>query len=207
MVCRYDQLEKFVYDKENSYQMKLDETVNLCEKKSIDVLHQVYDDISKVYDYVNSEINQKGSDVNKVYEEITKNYHYTEELTNKAKEDLFKEFNTKAQELSNRLAELEKEIIIRYVNLKRLMDIRFDELNNTGSDNFAASNGLSSDNAEKIYEQINKSGKDFYSELTNIYKEINDKILVEKEYYNGYLDKKLEELRNEFNAKIENIIK
>ncbi len=191
---RFNQLEKTFYDKNFEYQKTIQEGLTNLFKDLESRNQVVYDDISKVYEYINSEINKKGSEINKVYEEITKNYKYTEKLI-ADKEEYFKELaNISKEEINNKIKELEKEIIIRYLNLKRLLDMFTDETDSkikavnpsnleyfkNAVDTINIEKTLA-ENIDKIYEQINKNSSVFYEELSKMYKELNDKLLQIKQ--------------------------
>ena len=88
VVCRFNQLEKLFYEKDYEYQSKIDNFIQGAWENINAPTKQIYEDISKVYDYISSEINLKGGEINRVYEEITKNYHYTEEIVNRKANEL-----------------------------------------------------------------------------------------------------------------------
>ena len=128
ILTRFNALEKEFYSKDWQYQEKINNYNN--EQKTLieDKLNYIYRDIQQVYDYINSEINKKGTEINSIYAEITKNYKYTEEFTqNKIEEAIQKEKN-KETDKEEKLNNLEKEITLRYVNLKRMMDLQFSEI-------------------------------------------------------------------------------
>ncbi len=190
LVQRFNQLEKLFYDKEYEYKKRFEEYSKAITQETDAKIKQVYEDISKVYEYINSEINQKGSEINKVYEDITKNYQYTENLVSEKIKEINETKETAQVETQNKINELEKEIITRYVNLKRLMDIQNDETDSklmalNPSDLSCFKNAVDtiniektlSDNMEKIYSHINQTSSLFYEELSKMYKEINEKLL------------------------------
>ena len=177
---------------------------------------QIYSDISKIYEFVGSEINQKGSEISRVYEEITKNYKYTETLAEQVKENLSNLFGNETNYLKEKLENLEKEIAVRNVGLKRLIDMQIDELDsriravggNQNSDYeqaFAVVNTskIVEENVEKMYAHINKTNAQFYEELTKIYKELNLKLVEKMQEQQVSFDKKIDDLRSEFNQKLE----
>ncbi len=222
LACRFNQLEKSFYAKDFEYKKILEQ----ADKPFIENLEkntgQIYDDISKVYDFINSEINKKGCEINKLYEEITKNYQYTEDLvlskmnnsdvfTSADKEDIYK-----------KLSELEKEMILRYVNLKHILDMNSDEVNakikclsdskgNAQDAGFEISDlgRTVSDNMDNIYSSINKLSASFYEELSKIYKEMNEKSNKryedEKYLFNKRLSELKTELQKEFDEKLQRL--
>ena len=215
LICRFNQLEKNVYDNFSSHSSILDEKIKEVKEEQKCSVEQFSSEISKVYDYINSEINKKGSEINRVYEDITTNYKYTEQIVSQIKDDIANSFKGETNYLKEKIENLEKDIILRHVNIKRLFDIQVDELdsrikslngdNSSSSESFNAIevSKMLEENVEKIYAQINKTNSQFYAELTNIYKEINEKLISKMQEQQYSFDKKIEELRVEFNQKIE----
>lgn len=187
---RFNQLEKLFYQKDYEYKQIIDENIKNLYQDIDNKTKKIYEDISKIYEFINSEINKKGTEINKVYEEITKNYEYTEHLISDKINEINKNQTTSIQTAANKINELEKEIITRYVNLKRLMDMKFDETDlklkalnpsdlncfKNAVDNITIEKTIS-DNMEKMYSQINKTSSLFYEELTKMYKELNEKLI------------------------------
>jgi len=200
---RFNQLEKLFYEKDYQNNQKIQDSIKELYEKADENSKHIYEDISKVYEHIASEINKKGVEINNVYEEITKNYHYTEQLVaDKANE--YSKINDDGKDaLWQRLKELEKEIVVRYVNLKRLFDLRIDEL--LSGKNLDAFKNNESDNIGKIYIRLDEMSGLFYEELSKIYRELNEKLIkkCEENQYNTEL--KISELRNEFDAKLQNL--
>jgi glycosyltransferase involved in cell wall biosynthesis len=208
LICRFNQLEKLFYDKDYGYQQKIDDAIkNFYENKTND-FNKIYEDISKVYDYINSEINKKGMEINKVYEEITKNYNYTEQLVDKKTMEAQNFFNNDKNIIWQKIHELEKEIIVRYVNIKRLLDVQMDEIKlqiQTGQ----APDGILEKNVEEninnICSKLNNLSSVFYEELSKIYKEMNEKLIKTKEDDKYYFEQKMNEMKIEFETKLQNL--
>ncbi len=214
ILCRFNQLEKVFYDKDYQNQIKNNELINEVSSKSEDLTKQIYDDIAKVYDYINSEINKKGLEINRVYDEISKNYQYTEKLVIDKNNEISSVISNGKDDIWNKISELEKEIIVRYVNLKRLLDIQIDEIDSKikalNSGNLPEYNVLDlektvSVNLDKMYLHINNTSSIFYEELTKIYKEMNEKLCQRNEENKYFLEQKITELRNEFDEKLKNL--
>ena len=213
ITCRFEQLEKNFYDKDYDLRQTLQKSLQEHGENFDEKIHKVYEDISKVYDYITSEINQKGAEISKVYEEITKNYHYTEQLIEDRKNEFANITNEKRDILSAKLSELEKEIIVRYVNLKRLMDTQLDEIKL----NIAAITGQPydntsdyvnkavSENIDKVYSHINNTSSSLYNDISNMYKELNERIITDKAENKYLTEIKISELRNEINSKLDTI--
>ena len=208
ITCRFNQLEKNFYEKDYLQKEYVKNTIEENNKYNEAAIKTVYEDISKIYDYINGEINKKGSEINKVYEEITKNYNYTEELIENKKNELIESSNNKANSLNEKVNELEKEIILRYTNLKRLMDMQLDDLklklNSSGFESNSSENYINktlSENLDNIYSQLNKITDSFYTEISNTYKELNNKIIENKEEYKYLLEQKTIELEEKTNRK------
>ena len=189
LTLRFNQLESLFYNKNSEFENEKEQLFKDLRCLSEENNKQIYSDISKVYDYINSEINKKGCEINKVYEEITKNYQYTEEIVQNKDNDIISLLNNDKDLIYKKLNELEKEIIVRYVNLKRLLDMNADETESklqavtslpAESINHAANiidiEKSMNENIDKIYSHINNTNNLFYEELTKLYKELNEKI-------------------------------
>ncbi|MCD7779528.1 MAG: hypothetical protein LUH05_02520, partial [Candidatus Gastranaerophilales bacterium] len=189
-------------DFQNNLQNK--DYINSLKETSNNDKKQIFNDISKVYEYITSEINQKGSEINKVYEEITKNYHYTEQLISDKSAEFshYKENDNDA--IWKKLNELEKEISFRYSNIKHLLDNGLDEIKSGVNSSLSPSKFIT-DNIDKIYSRINDTSVLFYKELSDIYKELNEKLTEENKKNKYYTDTKISELRDEFNLKIQEL--
>ena len=194
LTLRFNQLESLFYNKNSEFENEKEQLFKDLRCLSEESSKQIYSDISKVYDYINSEINKKGCEINKVYEEITKNYQYTEEIVQNKDNDIISLLNNDKDLIYKKLNELEKEIIVRYVNLKRLLDMNADETESklqavtslpAESINHAANiidiEKSMNENIDKIYSHINNTNNLFYEELTKLYKELNEKIQKIKE--------------------------
>ena len=125
------EFDKYGKNTAECIQNKTNETrnrINELQQQTDEKINNIYEDIKKVYDYINSEINKKGCEINAVYDEITKNYKYTEELAREKTHHAIAEAKTADYEIKEKLDNLEKEIVLRYTNLKRIMDIQLDEI-------------------------------------------------------------------------------
>lgn len=213
---RFNQLEKTVFDKDASFLNKIDNSVKEVYDSQTALTSQIYNDISKIYDFINSELNKKGCEINKVYDEISKNYNYTESLTERIKDEIYEGRHNLEEEVKNRLYNLEKEIVVRYVNIKRLFDIRCDELDSkiqalggVNNQNFDAEynavevSKVLKENTEKIYAHINNINNTFYKELSDIYRDLNVKLVAKIQEQQSDFENKINNLRDEFNNKIE----
>jgi len=221
LTCRFNQLEKTFYEKDYQYQQAIENSSKPYFENLDKNTKQIYEDIQNVYNYINSEINKKGCEVNKLYDEINKNYHYTEDLISSRVNDAVTVLNGSKDDIYNKIENLEKEITLRYVNLKRLMDMQLDEVDSrlkgisAGGDINSASQAETekyiTSNLDNVYSVLNKTSSEFYEELSKIYKEINEKLIKQKEDEQFLFDKKLSEmkieLQNEFDKKLESIKK
>lgn len=218
VICRFNQLEKNLYENSANNNVVLDEKIANLKEENKQNSEQIYTDISKVYEFIASEINKKGCEVNKIYEDITGNYKYTESIVAQSKEELSNNFYYETNNLKEKVENLEKDIVLRYVNIKRLFDLQIDELDskikalgiqdvNSYSDalNSVEVSKILDENVEKIYAHINKTNSQFYEELSKIYKELNEKLVSKIEEQQYSFDKKLNEIRTEFNQKIEEL--
>lgn len=217
VVCRFNQLEKNMYDKSCYYETLFDDRTKNIKSEQEGVTTQIYNDISKIYEFIGSEINKKGCEVNRVYEEITKNYEYTESLIAQLKNELSGQFYNDTNWIKERLDNVEKDLVLRHVSMKRLFDMQFDEVDtkikslgckeNNSDNDFSSieTSKIIDENLEKVYSQISKTNSLFYEELTKIYKELNDKLIEKMKEQQYSFDKKIDELREEFNQKIETL--
>lgn len=201
VICRFNQLEKLFYEKDYEYSKKIEDSVNELKNNNQNNTKQVYEDISKIYDYINSEINKKGCEINAVYNEISKNYHYTEELVAGKKAEVSEFFNNDKNAIWQKMYDLEKEIVVRYVTIKRLLDTQIDELNSPNNSEYTSK--TLSESLDKIYSRLNDTSTMFYEELSKIYKELNDKLMKQKDEEKIFFENRLTDLRNEFDKKIE----
>ena len=212
VITRFNQLEKLFYEKSNEYQAKIDKFIQNSISEIKAPTEEIYANISKVYDYINSEINQKGSEINSVYDAITKNYQYTEELVDRKNNEQNENLAKNKEEIFKKLSDLEREIVVRYVNLKRVIDIQLDEIDTkvqaSGSGNtpeVVALEKIVSENMDKIYSRLNETSTMFYKELSRIYKDLNENLRKQREEDRYLLDQKINELRNEFDIKLQTL--
>lgn len=201
VTCRFNQLEKLFYDKDYQNNKKIENIIEELKNNNQENTKQIYEDISKIYDYINSEINKKGCEINTVYEEISKNYHYTEELVSNKKSEVSEIYNNDKNAIWQKMYDLEKEIIVRYVTIKRLLDTQIDELNAPNNSEYTSKK--LSESLDKIYSRLNDTSTMFYEELSKFYRELNDKLLKQQEKEKTAFENQIALLRNEFDAKIE----
>ena len=201
---RFAQLEKTVFEKDANFWTGIENSANNLKQEKDVLSTQLYDEISKIYENIREQIDIKGAEISKVYEEISKNYSYTETLVNQAKEELYKYHSERENALGKRIYSLEKEIIVRYVNIKRLLDLQIDEinakLNGDYSQNCVDVPKVVSENIEKLYAQLNKTNAQFYEELTKIYQDLNDKLANKINEQQYHFDQKIYELTQRIQA-------
>ncbi len=190
LTVRFNSLEKNLYDKEK----QIEENTKNIIQNAINSIQEnnshIYADISKIYDFINSESNKKGEEINKVYNEITTNYKYTEKLNNETKEELKNDIN----QIYNKINETINEQKIMYNSLNNLIEITKKELtekieilsgtniseSETNINTISQINTLEKtiqNNIDKIYLVINENNSKFYNELSNLYREVNEKIM------------------------------
>lgn len=196
------------------------------EEKEKNINERIIKDVSCIYENIKAETDLKGAEISKVYEEITKNYQYTEKLTNENRNYVDTVLVNDKQELKNKLYDLEKDIVVRYVNLKRMLESHADELDSrikaiTGSGSFDNLEEKTdfidyekalNESIENIYMHINSTNAEFYKELSKMYAEINSKLIEKikeleilynnriyllKEEMAAETDRKINELREE----------
>lgn len=186
---RADYLEKLLFDKINEIKSEAYGITQKISSEREENNRHIYEDISKIYDYINSEINKKGCEINNLYDEISKNYRYTEKLNEESNQNCYNEIDL----IYKKIESLYKEQEIRYNNLQRQIELVSDMLGNkinalsmlSDSNVLSDSEKLSDildlkksvkDNFNKIYSYIDENNSKFYGELSNLYKEISDKI-------------------------------
>lgn len=214
VLCRVNQLEKTVWENDANAKDCLQTSLQEQKEFNSGQISNIYADISKVYEHINSQIDTKGCEIHKVYEEITKNYKYSEDIVKQAKEEVSNNLYYETNLLRERVENVEKDLILRYVNIKRLLDMQIDELDtklqalnvqgdlNSAVESVEVSKVLD-ENIDKIYAHINKTNAQFYEELSNLYREMNEKLMDKMQEQQYSFDKKINELRAEFDKKIE----
>ncbi len=190
LTIRFNNLEKNIYDKEKQIE---ENTKNITQNAMNSIQENnshIYSDISKVYDFINSESNKRGEEINKIYNEITNNYKYTENLINETKE----EFRNEINQIYNKINETVNEQKVMYNNLEKLVEVTRDELtekmeilsgfnpseSKTNINTISQINSLEKtiqNNIDKIYLAINENNSKFYNELSNLYRELNERIM------------------------------
>ncbi len=187
---RFNSLEKLFYDFENKTAQNIDNKLKESENFLKENNNHIYNDISKVYEYINSENNKKGCEINKVYEEITKNYRYTEDINENIKKEILNEIN----KIYTTIDALKQDYETKYNSIKHLIEITNNEtlnrikaisiLSNTDAINTVeyTANILDLErnvksSFDEIYSYINKNNEKFYEELSALYKELNNKII------------------------------
>ena len=198
---RCDSLEKYVYSQTENYK-KENENLKSEIYKYIEETKSAYNnEVSRIYDYINSEINKKGCELNKIYEEINTNYKYTEKITQEAKTQTAQLISDEIKALNKQMDDFKEEIILKYETLNTYTDVslenfenkisvlksRFQEGNIKSDFDFEEAvsakelEKLMDKNLDKIYKHIEENNSKFYKELTEIYKEVNNKFIAKKE--------------------------
>lgn len=195
---RFAQLEKTVFEKDAMFWNGIESASNVIRKECSDAAMNAKEEISKVYEYISEQMNVKTDEIQKLYEEINKSGENSQTLVAQAKEEISKNQDVKETSLNERIYLLEKEIIVRYVNMKRLLDMQIDEINSRIGDDVPSRNvDLSKDineNIEKIKSQINVINSQFYEELTKIYQDLNTKLTEKMNEQQSSFEQKINEL-------------
>lgn len=208
--CRFEQLENNFFDKDAHLNDRINGALDWHDQRFDEKIHKIYEEISNIYDYINSEMNKKGVEINNVYEAISKNYQYTEEVANNKEKYVNERIDAIEEPVWQKLSEFEKELTIRYVNLKRLMDVQLDEFKvqlgavtgNTKDIETVIGNTMN-ESIEGLYGNINKLSSTFYEEISKLYSDLNERINKDKEDLRYRNEQKIEELREEFNSKLD----
>ena len=66
-------------------------------------------------------------------------------------------------------------------------------------------NVIKIENMDKVYARLNESSTMFYKELSKIYKDLNENLRQKSEDDRYLLDQKVNELRNEFDKKLQTL--
>lgn len=187
---RFNALEKFVYDKEQKIEEVVKNELNNVLNNVQSNNAQIYNDIAKEHDYINSEINKKGNEINNVYDEITRNYKYTEKL----QEEVKKYLDNGIISIYKRIENIEKEQEIKYSSLQKQINTALEEIKykmdaitiiaNSNDENYSERlkevlkiEDTLKINIDKIYSFINENNSKFYEELSLLYKDLNEKII------------------------------
>ena len=208
--CRFEQLEKNFYDKDAHFDENMKCALEWHNNQVNEKMHSVYEEISKLYDFIYAEINKKSTEISNVYDAISKNYKYTEEIADNKVQYINERIDAIEEPVWQKLNEFEKELTIRYVNLKRLMDVQLDEFKvqlgavtgNTKDIETVIGNTMN-ESIDGLYENINKLSTTFYEEISKLYSDINERINKDKEDLRYRNEQKIEELRQEFNSKLD----
>ncbi len=197
---RCDSLEKYVYSQVENYK-KTNDGLKAEIYKYMEETKSAYNNqVSQIYDYINSEINQKGCELNKIYDEINTNYKYTEKITQEAKTESAQLIADEIKALNKQMEDFKEEVMLKYEALSTYTDVALESFENKINiikSNIQA-NSIKSDfdfeeslnvkelevlmkkNLEKIYKQMDENNSKFYQELTNMYKEVNQKFIAKK---------------------------
>ena len=166
MSSRFNQLEKTLFDKTSMLNNAIEGVIKDTALRQEALKGTIYSDISKVYDYINAEINKKGCELNKVYDEINTNYKYTESLSEKSKEELQQNIKNEVNNFVPRLETLENEIVVRYSNLKNLLEAETEQINKKLSQHFEEEKAI-------LNERLNEIREEFKNQLQDLREQIN----------------------------------
>lgn len=218
LTVRFEQLEKNFYTKEQEIKNEIKELENKeCSPAVINVdLQPVYDELYSIKDKLSSDIDIKGYEIGKIYEDITANYKYTEELVKREKEYIYASMDEKQLQNHERLQRLEQYEELKFENIKKLFDSQIDEIDSkikaleisggTNTENVKEAinaEKIITKNTENLYSHINSVNAKFYEELANMYKELNEKIIVSYKNQQLYMEKKMNNFRNEITSDLE----
>lgn len=187
---RCNVLEKLIYGKENGLDIKLKEFFDKIQEQMTENNNSVNADIRKNHEDFSAQIAEKFVQTEKQTENRIENY---QNKTEKIIEENHKEINSEIVLINQKIEDLYKEQEIRYNNLKNMLELLKEELNDKikaislmpVSDNLDKINKTAdlinfennmNQNFDKIYSYINSQNIRFYKELTDFYKEVAEKI-------------------------------
>ena len=218
LTVRFEQLEKNFYEKEVELKSCIDGLWERDVQRSAAIvdLDPVYAEMHSIKNQLMSDIDVKGAEIGRIYEDITANYKYTEELVNREKDYIYASMDEKHLNTHERLQRLEQYEELKFSNIKKLFDSQIDELDSKikALENYNGGNTevvkeainvekLINKNSENIYSLINTFNAKFYEDLSNMYKELNEKMMDSYKNQQMYIEKKINNLRNDFNADLE----
>lgn len=188
--ARCDAVEKLVYEKENIFDDKQKvffETVkNEIKESNNNFLNT---DIPKIYDYINLKSQENLQETSKIKDEIKNVYSYIEKVVEDTKLNIQNDISS----LYEKIDSLNKEQKLKYNNIKTIIENLKEEMNakieaislSANVDDINKINKIANlitfervmnDNFDKIYSYINDNNTKFYKELTELYKEVDEKI-------------------------------
>lgn len=187
--ARCNSLEKLIFEKENTFNNKMNETIEEVQNKIKENNNVLRNDFDKIYNHIDSKFSGKDSELNKVYDKIDNSQSQTEQMIQDSNHKTNEELYSIMQKIEN----LYKEQDIRYNNLKNIID-SFKEETNSKIEAILISSGIEdkdsikkiadiisledklNKNFDKIYSFMNEHYSGFYAELTKFYKEMDEKL-------------------------------
>ena len=127
---RFHAMEKEFYNKDwkNQERMKLlENSLKSVIESKFKVLQNEFEEMNK---HITEETAKKEAEITALYEEIEKGSKISIENAEEKAKEAVNEIANSENGIFDKINALEKEIILRYVNLKRITDIQFDEIRN-----------------------------------------------------------------------------
>ena len=128
ILSRFNSLEKLVYDKDKGVNERIKAIENKLEIDLEEKLKNINDNIQKAYSLIDSEIGRKSLEIDALKEETAKIKDSIEETAQNKALWALEEAKKLTAGIEDKISALDREIVLRYVNLKRIIDAQIDEI-------------------------------------------------------------------------------
>lgn len=187
---RCSALERLIYEKENILDYKLNEFSQRFDNEFNEYKNEFNADIRRIEENLSSQLMQKHSQFE---EEIRFRLQENMLLAENICKESEKRINDDIASINQKIELLFQEQDLKYNTLKNMLQLLKDELNakieagilSSSSDNIEKINNAAdlinlkenmNKNFDNVYAYINDNNKKFYSELTDFYREVAEKI-------------------------------
>jgi len=189
IVLRCDALEKLIFS--------FEERLKKHEKENYKIFESYKDDINlaiqSISDSINHVSNEKGTEISKIYDDINKNYKYTEHIVKALKEEVNCLVEHEKYDICEKIDSTKNELQLKNDAFQKYVETAFDvvssnvELLKQGTSSVEVTSNDNKLNVidieeyinkrfDELYKYINENNLKFYNELSNMYKEINEKL-------------------------------
>ena len=189
-------------EKEQNLSQNLENKANFITEQTNERISEVYNEISKNYDFTNAKhdevINYTNKQISDIYKEITKNYDYTNEKNNELKE--------KSDFLYTDIKDLSYILKMNIDDITQEQNRIKEETNNKITE-FSKNNEEKISNLNKEYSKVlNTKITEFSGQISKTEQNINNSVnAIQNEIENNKKNNKyvIEQLKKEFIASLE----
>lgn len=128
ILSRFNSLEKLLYDKDKGVNERINALDNKLNIDLEDRLKNINENIEKAYSLIDSEIGRKSLELDELKEEISKIKDSMEETAQNKADRALEEAKKLTAGIEDKISALDREIVLRYVNLKRIIDAQIDSI-------------------------------------------------------------------------------